>query len=35
VHYHATCHPLGRSIDPGESWIWRYRDEMMAGEVEL
>ena len=35
AHYHATGHPLVRSIEPGESWIWCYRDEMMAGEVAL
>ncbi|QYD67024.1 UBP-type zinc finger domain-containing protein [Paraburkholderia edwinii] len=33
AHYHATGHPLVRSIEPGESWIWCYRDEMIAGEV--
>ncbi|SAL36505.1 Zn-finger in ubiquitin-hydrolases and other protein [Caballeronia turbans] len=35
AHYHATGHPLVRSIEPGESWIWCYRDEMIAGEVTL
>jgi uncharacterized UBP type Zn finger protein len=35
AHYHATGHPLVRSIEPGESWIWCYSDEMMAGEVAL
>jgi uncharacterized UBP type Zn finger protein len=35
AHYHVTGHPLVRSIEPGESWIWCYRDEMIAGEVAL
>ncbi|MFM0055191.1 UBP-type zinc finger domain-containing protein [Paraburkholderia phytofirmans] len=35
AHYHATGHPLVRSIEPGEAWIWCYRDEMIAGEVAL
>ncbi|TCK32832.1 ubiquitin-hydrolase Zn-finger-containing protein [Paraburkholderia sp. BL8N3] len=33
-HFLATGHPLVRSIEPGESWIWCYRDEIVAGEVE-
>ena len=33
-HFHATKHPLVRSIEPGESWIWCYVDETMPGEVE-
>ncbi|HEY8670382.1 MAG TPA: UBP-type zinc finger domain-containing protein [Terriglobales bacterium] len=32
-HYHATSHPLVRSIEPGESWIWCYVDDVFAGEV--
>ena len=32
-HYHSTKHPLVRSIEPGESWIWCYADEVMPGEV--
>jgi len=28
-HYRATKHPIMRSIEPGESWIWCYVDEMM------
>ena len=32
-HFHATGHPLVRSIEPGETWIWCYRDEIVVGEV--
>jgi uncharacterized UBP type Zn finger protein len=28
-HYHATGHPLIRSAEPGESWMWCYVDEVM------
>jgi uncharacterized UBP type Zn finger protein len=27
-HSHATGHPLVRSFEPGESWIWCYVDEV-------
>ncbi len=32
-HFLATKHPVMRSIEPGEDWIWCYVDEMIAGEV--
>jgi uncharacterized UBP type Zn finger protein len=32
-HFHRTKHPLVRSIEPGESWIWCYVDQDIAGEV--
>jgi len=32
-HFHASKHPVMRSIEPGEDWIWCYLDEMIAGEV--
>src|SRR6266496_2435782 len=32
-HFKSSKHPLIRSIEPGESWIWCYVDEMEAGEV--
>ncbi len=32
-HYHATDHPLIRSIEPGERWIWCYKDEIIPGEI--
>jgi len=28
-HFHATKHPIMRSIEPGESWMWCYIDEVM------
>ncbi|MFM0627020.1 hypothetical protein [Paraburkholderia xenovorans] len=33
-HFHATGHPLVRSIEPGETWIWCYRDKIVASELE-
>jgi uncharacterized UBP type Zn finger protein len=33
-HFHKVAHPLVRSIEPGESWIWCYVDEISPGEVE-
>jgi uncharacterized UBP type Zn finger protein len=27
-HYHATNHPIVRSIEPGEEWGWCYVDEL-------
>jgi len=33
-HYHATGHPLVRSIEPGEAWVWCYVDEITAGTIE-
>ena len=32
-HFHSVHHPLIRSIEPGESWVWCYVDEVEAGEV--
>ena len=32
-HFHHDQHPVMRSIEPGENWIWCYVDEMIAGEV--
>ncbi len=32
-HFHRSKHPLVRSIEPGEDWIWCYVDDMIAGEV--
>ena len=29
AHYHATGHPVVRSIEPGETWGWCYEDEVM------
>ena len=33
-HFHHTKHPLIRSIEPGEAWVWCYVDELMAGEMQ-
>jgi len=27
-HFHATGHPVMRSIEPGETWCWCYVDEI-------
>lgn len=32
-HFHGTKHPLVRSIEPGESWVWCYADQVEAGEI--
>ena len=32
-HFRGTGHPLARSIEPGEHWVWCYVDEIVAGEV--
>jgi uncharacterized UBP type Zn finger protein len=29
AHYHASGHPLIRSIEPGEAWSWCYEDQLM------
>ena len=29
-HFHATQHPVMRSVQPGERWGWCYVDEAMA-----
>jgi uncharacterized UBP type Zn finger protein len=28
-HFHATNHPLIRSFQPGETWVWCYVDQIM------
>ena len=33
-HFQATGHPLVRSIEPGEAWMWCYVDRMMPGQLE-
>ena len=33
-HFHSSKHPLIRSIEPGERWIWCYVDESVAGELD-
>jgi thioredoxin reductase (NADPH) len=27
-HAHATGHPIVRSFEPGEDWLWCYVDEV-------
>ncbi len=33
-HFHSSQHPLMRSIEPGERWVWCYVDEIAAAELE-
>jgi hypothetical protein len=28
-HFHATAHPIVRSLEPGEDWGWCYVDEVV------
>ncbi|HEU4659019.1 MAG TPA: UBP-type zinc finger domain-containing protein [Capillimicrobium sp.] len=28
-HFHATGHPIVRSVEPGEHWSWCYVDELI------
>jgi uncharacterized UBP type Zn finger protein len=32
-HFHQSKHPLIRSIEPGERWVWCYVDETEPGEL--
>jgi uncharacterized UBP type Zn finger protein len=32
-HFHHTRHPLMRSIELGEQWVWCYVDEFAPGEL--
>jgi len=32
-HFHSTSHPLIRSIEPGEHWVWCFVDEFSPGEI--
>jgi uncharacterized UBP type Zn finger protein len=32
-HFRQSQNPLVRSIEPGESWVWCYVDEIAPGEV--
>jgi len=32
-HAHHSGHPLARSIEPGETWVWCYVDEVEAAEL--
>lgn len=33
AHFHRTRHPLIRSLEPGERWVWCYVDETVPGEL--
>ena len=33
-HFESLGHPLIRSLEPGERWIWCYVDEDLVGEIE-
>jgi len=28
-HFHASDHPIVKSFEPGEDWIWGYVDEVV------
>lgn len=32
-HFRETGHPIMRSIEPGENWVWCYADELVPGEI--
>ena len=32
-HFHQSKHPLVRSIEPGERWMWCYADEVSPGDI--
>jgi uncharacterized UBP type Zn finger protein len=32
-HFHATNHPLVKSLEPGEDWAWCYVDEVVLESV--
>jgi uncharacterized UBP type Zn finger protein len=32
-HFRGTGHPLMRSVEPGEGWIWCFVDEVVPGEL--
>ena len=32
-HHQTTGHPLVRSIEPGEHWLWCYVDQVYPGEL--
>ena len=33
THFRMTRHPLVRSIEPGEHWVWCYVDQLVPGEI--
>jgi uncharacterized UBP type Zn finger protein len=33
-HFQHSSHPLIRSIEPGEAWVWCFVDQIVTGELE-
>jgi hypothetical protein len=33
-HFQHVHHPLMRSVEPGESWMWCFVDQMEPGEID-
>jgi uncharacterized UBP type Zn finger protein len=33
-HFHEVGHPLIRSVEPGEAWIWCYVDQLVPAELD-
>ncbi len=33
-HFRSAGHALIRSIEPGESWVWCYVDQLYPGEID-
>ena len=33
AHFRHIGHPLVRSIEPGERWVWCYADDLSPGEL--
>ena len=32
-HFHATSHPIMRTIEPGESWAWCFVDKILLDSI--
>jgi uncharacterized UBP type Zn finger protein len=32
-HYHADGHPIVRSFEPGEHWLYCFADDLLIGEA--
>jgi uncharacterized UBP type Zn finger protein len=32
-HFHETTHPIMRSAEPGETWVWCYVDEGVVADA--
>ncbi len=33
-HFRSSGHPLVRSVEPGETWVWCYIDEVIPTEIK-